>query len=207
MSATARSATQQPSAFEHSFAAQLDRIGARMAGVTIICGFPASGKSSAARYLARHADAVILDKDAFAPALEESVMTELIGNPYDRDSETYMRVVNPHIYSALVTEALTIGQRIPVLVDAPFIGYIRTAAEKQISLADYVKSVSNFSPPSVQTVWVSAVPDRIRERMESRGAARDASKLADWATYKADVLDSGIEDSAKAVVDYVVYNS
>lgn len=63
----------------------------------VICGFPASGKSTAAKYLAAVIDAVIIDKDSFAPDLEESVMTELTGNPHDKDSATYMRVVNPHI--------------------------------------------------------------------------------------------------------------
>ncbi|MFE3985911.1 hypothetical protein ACFXPR_15635 [Nocardia tengchongensis] len=63
-----------------------------------------------------------------------------------------------------------------------------------------------MTPPPIRTVWISAHPNQIRERMSERAAARDAGKLADWPTYRSNVLDSGIEDSARAVVDYVVGN-
>lgn len=91
-------------------------------GVTIVCGFPAAGKTTATRFLAGLLDPVVLDKDTFAPQLEESVMSELNGNPFDRDSDLYRRVVVPHIYSALLDHALRVGARCPVLVDAPFLG-------------------------------------------------------------------------------------
>ncbi|WP_327116939.1 hypothetical protein OHB12_06120 [Nocardia sp. NBC_01730] len=51
----------------------------RSAGAMVLCGFPASGKSSAARWLAARMGAVVLDKDKLAPVLEESVMTRLTG--------------------------------------------------------------------------------------------------------------------------------
>ncbi|WP_433629082.1 AAA family ATPase [Nocardia sp. CA-120079] len=208
MSTAERSANRRPTASELALTSDLDRIAASAKeGVTFICGFPASGKSTAARYLAQRTDAIILDKDTFAPDLEESVMAELSGNPHDRDSDVYMRVVNPHIYTALVTEALSVGQRTPVVVDAPFIGHVRAAARQKLSLAEYFKSIAPVSPPPVRTVWISADPDLIRERMARRGAPRDACKLADWYTYRAEVLDSGIEASAEAVVDYVVRNA
>ncbi|MFE6925969.1 hypothetical protein ACFVAV_33500 [Nocardia sp. NPDC057663] len=67
-------------------------------GVTVVCGFPAAGKTTATRLLAELVDPVVLDKDAFAPRLEESVMAELTGNPHDRDSDLYRRVVSPHLF-------------------------------------------------------------------------------------------------------------
>ncbi|MEV0538226.1 AAA family ATPase [Nocardia salmonicida] len=82
-------------------------------GVTIICGFPAAGKTTATRFLAGLVDAVVLDKDTFAPQLEESVMSELNGNPFDRDSDIYRRVVSPNIYAALLNHAVRIGARCP----------------------------------------------------------------------------------------------
>ncbi|MFE3799297.1 AAA family ATPase [Nocardia tengchongensis] len=176
------------------------------AGVTVVCGFPASGKSTAARYLADIAHAVIIDKDAFAPDLEESVMAELTGDPFDRDSATYMRVVNPQIYSAFIHQAFTVAGQVPVIVDAPFIGHIQAAAGRGLSLSDHICSRVSMTPPPIRTVWISAHPNQIRERMSERAAARDAGKLADWPTYRTNVLDSGIEDSARAVVDYVVGN-
>ncbi|MFE3028456.1 AAA family ATPase [Nocardia tengchongensis] len=174
--------------------------------MTVVCGFPASGKSTAARYLADITDAVIIDKDTFAPDLEESVMAELTGNPFDRDSATYMRVVNPHIYSAFIHQAFAVASRVPVIVDAPFIGHVQAAAGRRLSLSDHICSRVSMTPPPIRTVWISSHPNQIRERMSDRAAERDAGKLADWQTYRANILDSDIEDSARTVVDYVVQN-
>ncbi|MFJ9368764.1 AAA family ATPase [Nocardia sp. NPDC101769] len=185
----------------------LDQIAEQAAiGVTVVCGFPASGKSTAARYLADLIDAVIIDKDAFAPDLEESVMAELTGNPYDRDSNEYMRVVNPHIYRAFVHQAFVIGVRVPVIVDAPFIGHVQAAARRGVALSEHLMSTVLVPLPLVRTIWISAMPNQIRDRMSYRGAERDIGKLADWDAYRAHVLDSGIEDAAQGVVDYVVRN-
>ncbi|GAB4587843.1 hypothetical protein [Nocardia sp. IFM 10818] len=58
----------------------------------------------------------------------------------------------------------------------------------------------------VRTVWMCATPEVIRERMIRRGAERDHTKLADWAAYRTEVLDSGIGSFAKEVVDIIVQN-
>ncbi|GAB4587844.1 AAA family ATPase [Nocardia sp. IFM 10818] len=102
-------------------AALLDAVHGFVRGVVVVCGFPAAGKSSASRLLATETSALVLDKDAFAPALEESVMAELTGNPHDRDSAIYRRVLGPHIYDTLVRNALRVGEHHTVIVDAPFI--------------------------------------------------------------------------------------
>ncbi|MFI6959659.1 AAA family ATPase [Nocardia sp. NPDC050408] len=186
---------------------ELDRIAAATdTGVTIVCGFPASGKSTAARHLTDVMGAVLIDKDSFATELEESVMTELTGDPHDRDSSVYARVINPHIYSALIRHALITGHRAPVVVDAPFLGHVRGAAQQGISLAEYIGSSVSAPARQVQTIWVSAEPDQIRERMARRGAPRDAGKLANWDAYRTEVLEQGTGELAAAVVDYVVQN-
>ncbi|MEU7768918.1 AAA family ATPase [Nocardia sp. NPDC049190] len=64
-------------------------------GVTVVCGFPAAGKTTVTRFLSELIDSVVLDKDTFAPQLEEAVMSELTGDPHDRDSDCYRRVVSP----------------------------------------------------------------------------------------------------------------
>jgi predicted kinase len=99
-------------------------------GMLVIWGFPASGKSTAARYLASRRKATLLDKDSFAPALENAVMHELTGNPHDRDSAMYRRVVGPNIYDALTRTALRVAHHGPVVVDGPFLEYIRVAAAR-----------------------------------------------------------------------------
>ncbi|MGA6209323.1 AAA family ATPase [Nocardia testacea] len=174
-------------------------------GVVVVCGFPASGKSSSARYLAQHLAAVLLDKDGFAPGLEEAVMQELTGNPHDRDSALYRRVVGPNIYDALTRNALHFGRYARVVVDAPYLEYVTAAAAAGVSLSEYIRAKSEVDVP-VRTVWVAADADTIKQRMISRGAERDLPKLEDWATYQRTVLDSGVALEAKAAVDHVVFN-
>lgn len=208
MSAAGRATNQEPLvAAQRAMTQQLDQISVNIAeGVTIVCGFPASGKSTAARYLADLVNAVVVDKDAFAPDLEEAVMAELTGDPHDRDSDIYARVVNPHIYSSLIRQALLVGHHIPVIVDAPFIGYICESARQRISLADYIRVTATVSAPEIHTIWISADPSQIRERMTHRNFARDAGKLSDWDSYRSNVLDSNAKDLAHTVTDYVVIN-
>lgn len=172
-------------------------------GVVVVCGFPASGKSTSARYLAKVLRAIVFDKDSFAPALEESVMTELTGNSHDRDSPVYKRVVGPFVYDALVKNALMVGRHHPVVIDAPFIDYVRTASNKGVTLSGYIGSKSD-QQVDIRTVWLTTAPETIRERMIKRGAARDLPKLDDWAAYRSEVLDSDIRTNAEQVVDSVI---
>ncbi|MGC4989960.1 AAA family ATPase [Nocardia salmonicida] len=175
-------------------------------GVTVVCGFPAAGKSTATGVLSRLLNAVVLDKDRFAPRLEESVMAELTGNPYDRDSDLYRRLVSPHLYHALVQQAFTIAEQCPVVIDAPFLGYINTAAQQGIRLADYVRSITETVGIPIRTVWVSTDADRLRDRMQQRGAERDEPKLSDWTSYRDSVLRSGLAEAGPAVTDHVIVN-
>ncbi|MEV0773858.1 AAA family ATPase [Nocardia salmonicida] len=174
-------------------------------GVTVVCGFPAAGKTTAARLLAELVDPVVLDKDTFAPRLEESVMAELTGNPFDRDSDLYRRVVSPHLYAALVQQAVIIARRCPVVVDAPFLGYVSAAGDRGQRLSDYIRAVVG-GDAAIRTVWVDTDTSQVRERMALRGAERDQPKLADWETYRIGVLDSGLARTGPAVVDYLVTN-
>lgn len=174
-------------------------------GLVVVCGFPASGKSSSARYLARSWSAVLLDKDGFAPALEEAVMQELTGSPHDRDSDTYRRVVGPNIYDALTRNGLLVGRYGRVVIDAPYLEYVSAAAAAGQSLSQFIRSKSDVDVP-VKTVWIAADAETIRDRMISRGAERDRPKLDDWATYRRTVLDSDAALDAKATVDQIISN-
>ncbi|WP_280471817.1 AAA family ATPase [Nocardia cyriacigeorgica] len=174
-------------------------------GLVVVCGFPASGKSTVARYLALRLDAVLFDKDGFAPALEQSVMRELTGNPHDRDSEIYRSVVGPNIYEALTCNALRVAQRARVVVDAPFLEFVSAATARMSSLSEFILAKAEAVVP-VRSVWVAADPETIKNRMISRGAERDRPKLDDWATYRSTVLESGVAAEAEAVVDYFISN-
>ncbi len=177
------------------------------AGVLVVSGFPASGKTTAARFAAAVAGATVLDKDSYAPGLEDAVMAALTGDRFDRDSDVYHSVVAPHLYAGLVRVGVTVGARHPVVLDAPFLALIRQAADAGISLREQLLTVAEVTEPvPVTTVWLDAPTEEIRARMTARGAERDTGKLADWDTYQAAVLDSGLRDLAHSVVDHVIPN-
>ncbi len=173
----------------------------------VICGFPASGKSSAARFLAARTGAVVLDKDRLAPMLEESIMSRLTGDPFDRDSDTYREVVAPGIYDSLIRSGLTVAQRHPVILDAPFLSTLRAAADAGQSLGFFLRdhAGAEASVPVV-TIWIDSSAEQIKRRMITRNSARDAPKLTDWHGYQSGVLDSGIRELARSVCDLVIDN-
>ncbi|WP_328411994.1 AAA family ATPase [Nocardia sp. NBC_00403] len=176
-------------------------------GVVVICGFPGSGKSTAATYLAARVRAIVLDKDSFAPRLEQDVMRALGSDPFDRDSEVYRSVVSPGVYDGLIRMGLGIGSRHPVVLDAPFLSVIREAAVAGLRLGQHLRERTR-TPNSrvVQTIWLDSTATQVKERMIDRGAERDAPKLADWDAYRSTVLDSGLREIAHAVVDVVIGN-
>ncbi|MBF6227126.1 ATP-binding protein [Nocardia abscessus] len=182
--------------------------GLRDCGAVVVAGFPASGKSTAAAYLAEVLGAPVLDKDRFAPLLEESVMQKLTGDPYDRDSETYRTLVGPGVYDGIIRTGLTVAATHPVVLDAPFLSTIRQAAAREMSLSDHLRDYTGLaeSVPLV-TIWLDAAAPLIRARMIARGAERDAPKLADWETYRTEVLDSGVRDLAHTFCDHVITTS
>ncbi|MFI9410157.1 AAA family ATPase [Nocardia gamkensis] len=174
-------------------------------GAAVVCGFPASGKSTAANYLARVLGTAVLDKDRFAPLLEESVMARLSGDRFDRDSDTYRALIAPGIYDGLIRTGLTLAPAFPVVLDAPFLSTIRDAAAHEMALSDYLRAYTGLPEAvPVVTVWLDASPAVIRSRMLIRRAERDAPKLADWDAYHAGVLDSGVRELAHNLCHLVV---
>ncbi|WP_433678314.1 AAA family ATPase [Nocardia sp. CA-119907] len=181
-----------------------DRVGAAR-GAVVLCGFPASGKSTAAQHLAALTSAVVLDKDTLAPMLEQSVMARLTGDPFDRDSEIYRSVVAPGIYDSLIGTGLVVAQRHPVILDAPFLSPIREASAAGVLLGQYLRARSGATDDlPVVTVWLDSAPEVIRGRMVARGAQRDHPKLTNWVAYDRDVLAGGVRELAHTVCDVVI---
>ncbi|BDT92494.1 hypothetical protein IFM12275_24700 [Nocardia sputorum] len=174
-------------------------------GAVVVCGFPASGKSTAADFLARVLGTAVLDKDRFAPLLEESVMARLTGDRFDRDSGTYRTLVAPGIYDGLIRTGLALASAFPIVLDAPFLSTIRAAAARGIRLSDYLRASTGVTRAvPVVTVWLDTSAAVIRSRMLVRRAERDAPKLADWDAYHASVLDSGVRELAHTLCDLVI---
>lgn len=178
----------------------------RNGGTVVVCGFPGSGKTTASQFAAEYLDAVRLDKDTFAPLLEETVAERLTGDRYDRDSAAYRSVVAPGIYDGLIRTGLTVADRCPVVLDAPFLSPIRAAAEHRRSLAEHFRLFYGPSGAPITTIWIDAPVQVIRDRIAARGLDRDKPKLAAWETYRTEVLDSGVREIAHDVVDLVIAN-
>ncbi|WP_433661101.1 AAA family ATPase [Nocardia sp. CA-128927] len=176
-------------------------------GVLVMCGFPGSGKSTAAAWVAAQAGAYVLDKDDFASRLERDVMGALVGDPSDRNSELYWSVMVPGIYEGLIRTGLGIAVHHPIVLDGPFLSVIRQAADAGLSLGQHIRAVAQ-APDSlvVHSVWLDSSAVQIKQRMITRGAERDRGKLADWETYRQNVLDSGTREIAHTVVDVVISN-
>ncbi|MFI9507909.1 AAA family ATPase [Nocardia sp. NPDC052566] len=166
--------------FPQSVLAALDAVAKTLTstGVIVMCGFPASGKSTAAAWIASQVGASVLDKDRYAPRLEQDVMRRLTGDPHDRDSDLYRSVISPGIYDGLIRTGLGIAGRHRVVLDAPFLSVIRQAAVAGRSLAHHMRAVAH-APDSlvVQAIWMDSPTSRIRERMIARGAAVQAVAL------------------------------
>jgi predicted kinase len=174
-------------------------------GAVVVCGFPASGKSAAADFVARVLGTAVLDKDRFAPLLEETVMARLTGDRFDRDSDTYRTLVAPGIYDGLIRTGLTLASAFPIVLDAPFLSTIRDAASRGMRLSEHLRVYTGVGEavPMV-TVWLDTTPAVIRSRMLLRRAERDAPKLADWDAYHANVLGSGVRELADTLCDLVI---
>ncbi|WP_181063525.1 AAA family ATPase [Nocardia nova] len=184
----------------------LRRVARHLDGALVVCGFPASGKSTAARFVAGLSDAVVLDKDTHAPELEVSVMSRLT-EPHDRDSDTYKTLVAPHLYLSLIRTGLTVAAKHPVVLDGPFLGAIQDAADAEKRLSEHLYDIAGVDEVvPVTTVWLDSDASEIRTRMRERGAERDTPKLRDWDTYQTTVLDSGIRTLAHKLVDFVIPN-
>jgi len=147
--------------------------------VILIGGYAGSGKTELGRILARQTGWAILDKDTTTRPVVEAALERLGQSPHDRESETYLTVVRPAEYEALIaalTENLECG--VSVIVTAPFIKELQDEAWCN-RLAATVEEHNG----KLQVVWVYCDPDTMQTYIRRRGAARDEYKLANWAAY------------------------
>lgn len=174
-------------------------LGGRLPGCLVLCGPPASGKSTLARCLVE-SGWVHLDKDRDGDVLSPLIMGVLGKDPDDRDSADYRRFCHGlalRLLADRATAQLNAGHR--VVVEGPFISSSVAAAASSKRLATALVEQYGF-PEGAATVWLTAPSAVRRERMIARGAVRDASKLANWEAYAAATL----ERPAAHVVDAVV---
>jgi DNA-binding transcriptional regulator YhcF (GntR family) len=147
--------------------------------VILVGGYAGSGKTELGRVIARQTGWPILDKDTLTRPVVE-VALELLGlSPNDRESAGYLEKVRPREYESLIEttiENVQCGNS--AVVTAPL---IRELNDK--GWVDRVTSALDAYNARLSVVWVYCDMETMYTYVRRRGAARDASKLDNWAKY------------------------
>ncbi|MGH3827099.1 MAG: GntR family transcriptional regulator [Pseudonocardiaceae bacterium] len=166
--------------------------------VVLIGGYAGSGKTELGRILARETAWPLLDKDTLTRPVVEAALEVLGCSPHDRESATYLDIIRPREYEALMsamTENVQCGTS--AIVTAPFIRELRDAA-----WIDRVTATCQDMDAELSVVWVYCDATTMHTYIRHRGAARDATKLENWTAY----LDS-IDLEFRPPVPHIVVNN
>jgi len=163
--------------------------------VLLIGGYAGSGKTELGRTLIRETGWAMIDKDTITRPIVELTLEVLGVSPHDRESETYLTIVRPREYEALLAatvEQVECGNS--VIVTAP---HIREFSD----MAWISRTTSRLSAlgADVTLVWVYCDADTMHTYLRHRGAARDAWKLGHWDEYLASI-DVGFRPHAPHVL-------
>ena len=154
--------------------------------VIFVGGYAGSGKTELGRILTRETGWPILDKDTLTRSVVEAALVEIGSTFSDRESETYLNVIRPAEYEALmaaIRENIECG--VSVIATAPFLREFADAAwvERVIEEFDSLNADVSF-------VWVRCTVETMHMYLRRRGAARDAWKLAHWDEYRANISET-----------------
>jgi len=165
----------------------------------LIGGYAGSGKTELGRILARLTGWPILDKDTTTRPVVETALEVRGLPPYDRESDTYVSVIRPREYEALMDTALeNAACGVSSLVTAPFLHEFADPA-----WIERARTQLEACGVAMSLVWVNSDAPTMQTYLRRRGAARDSAKLADWDGYL-----SKIDLEFRPPVDhFMVYNS
>ncbi|MEU4517828.1 GntR family transcriptional regulator [Amycolatopsis sp. NPDC024027] len=164
----------------------------------LVGGYAGSGKTELGRVVARETGWPMLDKDTLTRPVVEAAL-ELLGlSPNDRESEMYLSKVRPREYEALIsamTENVQCGNS--AIVTAPFIKEFSDPA-----WVERIQATCQGMGAKLSFVWVYCDAETMHTYVRHRGAARDATKLANWESYLA-----GIDLELRPPVPHVVIDN
>ena len=151
--------------------------------VLLVGGLPGSGKTELGRVLARLTGWPMLDKDTLTRPVVEAALEILGRSPHDRESTDYLERVRPREYEALMSTAIeNVDCGNSAILTAPYIREFNDPAW-------ITRTQALFEARKVQVffAWIYCDADTMHTYMRQRGAARDASKLADWPAWLASI--------------------
>lgn len=151
--------------------------------VVLIGGYAGSGKTELGRMIVRETGWGMFDKDSTTRAVVEAVLVALGQSPSDRESATYLDIIRPAEYEALmdaVAENVACGAS--AVVTAPFLRELSDPG-----WLNRVKSRCDTLRATLNVVWVACDAESMRSYLKHRGAPRDDWKLANWDAYLASI--------------------
>ena len=138
----------------------------------IVCGLPASGKTTFATQLAKKINAALLDSDTATDLMVQAAHKAAGLDPHDRDSPLYKETYRLPVYETLFALAAANLPHTDVIIAGPF------TTELKDLVAWETKLRTRFSPHPI-TIHHIRVDESIRlQQMKYRGAKRDKNKFS-----------------------------
>jgi predicted kinase len=143
---------------------------------TIVCGNAGVGKTTYARTLAGESGALLLDIDTVSETLVRAGLSALGHDPDDRDSPQFKQIYREAIHETLLKIADENLGHAPCVIVAPFTRERRDA--------NFLSRVQDRLRTEVHILYVWCDDATRKQRIIARESPRDASKLADWESYR-----------------------